>query len=153
MSEVRSVDRLDALPLLDGLTHTQRAAIAGISKITTYGPGHRLFDENGPADRCWVVLSGCVVIDAQVPSRGRVALQSLGPGELVGWSWFVPPFRWHFGAEVVSATRAAVIDTGQLRALADADPEFGYRLSQILVEALLNRLQATRMRLLEIEHA
>jgi CRP/FNR family cyclic AMP-dependent transcriptional regulator len=150
VNDVRWLDHLDALPLLEGLTHTQRVALAGVSTIATYEPGHRLFDEHGSADRCWVVLSGCVVVDALVPPRGHVALQSIGAGELVGWSWFVPPYRWHFGATVVSPTRAAVMDAEQLRALAGADPEFGYRLSQILVAALLNRLQTTRMRLLEL---
>ncbi|GAB2817599.1 Crp/Fnr family transcriptional regulator [Lentzea nigeriaca] len=141
---------LDALPLLTRLSHTQRAAIAGVSRIETYEPGTRLFEEGGLADQCWVVLSGCVMIDTVVPPRGRITLQSIGPGELLGWSWLVPPYRWHFGATVVSPTRAAVVDTGALRVLADEDPALGYQLSLILIDALLNRLQATRIRLLDL---
>lgn len=143
---------LDDLPLLAGLTPTHRAAVAGISTIETYAPGHRLFDEGGVADRCWVVLSGCVMIDAATPSSGRVALQSLGHGELVGWSWVVPPHRWHFGATVVSPTRAVVVDAVKLRELADADPELGYRVALVMVGALVNRLQTTRIRLLDLQH-
>jgi CRP-like cAMP-binding protein len=141
---------LDALPLFTRLSHTQRAAIAGVSRIVTYEAGTRLFDEGGVADQCWVVLTGCVVIDTVVPPRGRVALQSIGPGELLGWSWLVPPYRWHFGATAVTPTRAAVVDTGALRVLADEDPALGYQLSLILIDALLNRLQATRIRLLDL---
>ncbi|MCP2250478.1 Crp/Fnr family transcriptional regulator [Lentzea aerocolonigenes] len=141
---------LDALPLLTRLSHTQRAAIAGVSRIETYEAGTRLFDEGGLADQCWVVLTGCVVIDTVVPPRGKVALQSIGPGELLGWSWLVPPYRWHFGATAVTSTRAAVVDTGALRVLADEDPALGYQLSLILIDALLNRLQATRIRLLDL---
>ncbi|SFR02125.1 Cyclic nucleotide-binding domain-containing protein [Lentzea waywayandensis] len=141
---------LDTLPLLTNLSHTQRAAVAGVSRIESYDSGTRLFEEGGLADQCWVVLSGCVVVDTVVPSRGRVAVQSIGPGELLGWSWLVPPYRWHFGATVVSPTRAAVVDTGALRQLADEDPAFGYQLSLILIDALLNRLQATRLRLLDL---
>ncbi|MGW4213588.1 Crp/Fnr family transcriptional regulator [Lentzea sp. NPDC004789] len=141
---------LDALPLLTNLSHTQRAAIAGVSRIETYEPGIRLFEEGGLADQCWVVLSGCVMIDTVVPPQGRMVLQSIGPGELLGWSWLVPPYRWHFGATVVSPTRAAVVDTGALRTLADEDPALGYQLSLILIDALLNRLQATRIRLLDL---
>jgi CRP/FNR family transcriptional regulator, cyclic AMP receptor protein len=141
---------LDTLPLLTNLSHTQRAAVAGVSRIETYEPGTRLFDEGGLADQCWVVLSGCVMVDAAVPQRGPVAVQSIGPGELLGWSWLVPPYRWHFGATVVSPTRAAVVDTGALRQLADEDPALGYQLSLVLIEALLNRLQATRIRLLDL---
>lgn len=141
---------LDALPLLARLSHTQRAAIAGVSRIETYDQGVRLFDEGGLADQCWVVLSGCVTIDTTVPRNGRMVLQSIGAGELVGWSWLVPPYRWHFGATVVTPTRAAVVDTAALRRLADDDPALGYQLSLILLDALLNRLQATRIRLLDL---
>jgi CRP-like cAMP-binding protein len=141
---------LDTLPLLTNLSHTQRAAVAGVSRIETYEPGTRLFEEGGLADQCWLVLSGCVMIDTVVPPRGRIVLQSIGPGELVGWSWLVPPYRWHFGATIVSPTRAAVVDTAALRTLADEDPALGYQLSLILIDALLNRLQATRMRLLDL---
>lgn len=146
----RPMTELDALPLFANLSHTQRAAIAGVSRIETYEPGTRLFEEGGLADQCWVMLAGCVMIDTVVPARGRTTVQSIGPGELVGWSWLVPPYRWHFGATVVSPTRAAVVETGALRMLADEDPALGYQLSLILIEALLNRLQATRIRLLDL---
>lgn len=151
MNAVDAVNGLTESPLLGTLSQTQRAAIAGLSRIETYQAGHRLFDEGGVADRCWVVFSGCVMVDATAPSRGRVAVQGIGPGELVGWSWLVPPHRWHLGATVVSPTRAVVVDAVRLRALADADPELGYRLSLVLVGALLDRLQATRSRLLELQ--
>jgi CRP/FNR family cyclic AMP-dependent transcriptional regulator len=141
---------LDTLPLFTNLSHTQRAAVAGVSRLETYEAGTRLFDEGGFADQCWVVLTGCVTVDTVVPQRGRVAVQSIGPGELLGWSWLVPPYRWHFGATVVSPTRAVVVDTAALRQLADEDPALGYQLSLVLLGALLNRLQATRIRLLDL---
>ncbi|SFR03031.1 Cyclic nucleotide-binding domain-containing protein [Lentzea waywayandensis] len=142
---------LDSLPLLTGLSPTQRAAVAGVSTVETYAPGHRLFDEGGVADRCWVVLTGCVMIDHTTPGSGRVALQSLGHGELVGWSWAMPPHRWHFGATVVSPTRAVVVDAVRLRELADADPELGYRVALVMLETLVERLQTTRIRLLDLQ--
>jgi CRP/FNR family cyclic AMP-dependent transcriptional regulator len=84
-----------------------------------------------------------------VGRRPREARRCRGR-DVVGWSWLVPPYRWHFGATVVSPTRAAVVDTGALRALADEDPALGYQVSLILLDALLNRLQATRIRLLDL---
>ncbi|SDH59769.1 Cyclic nucleotide-binding domain-containing protein [Lentzea fradiae] len=140
---------LDALPLFACLSHTERAAIAGVSRIETYRSGTRLFDEGAPADRCWVVLSGCVVLDAADPAGGRVALQGIGPGELVGLSWLVPPHRWHFGGSVVSPTRAVAIDTAAVRELADDDPALGYRLSLVLLASMVERLHTTRLRLLD----
>lgn len=146
----KPMTELDSLPVFAKLSHTRRAAIAGVSRIVTYPPETRLFDEGGLADQCWVVVSGCIMVDTLAPGRDRVGVQSIGPGELVGWSWLVPPYRWHFGATVVSPTRAVVVDTAALRNLADDDPAFGYQLSLILIDALLSRLQATRIRLLDL---
>ncbi|GLY49840.1 cyclic nucleotide-binding domain-containing protein [Lentzea sp. NBRC 102530] len=144
---------IDTLPLFTNLSHTRRAAIAGVSRITTYAAGTRLFEEGGLADRCRLVPSGCVVVDAATGPHGRVAVESVGPGEIVGWSWLVPPYRWHFGAGVVSPTRAAVVDTAELRRLADEDPALGYQLSLVLLDAVLNRLQATRTRLVDLHRS
>lgn len=142
---------LDELPLLAGLSHTQRAAVAGVSTVETYVPGHRLFDEGGVADRFWVVLSGCVTIDHTAQPGGRVTLQSIGPGELVGWSWVVPPHRWHFGATVVSPTRAVMVDAVRLRELTDTDSELGHRVALVMVGALVDRLETTWIRLLDLQ--
>ena len=141
---------IDGLALLAELSHTHRAALAGISRREDYEPGARLFDQGSHADRCWILLKGCAVIDSDAPDHGRMAVQSVGPGELIGWSWLLAPHEWHFGATVVSPTTALVIDTGELRKLADADPELGYRFALIVIEVLLNRLQATRTRLLDL---
>jgi len=145
-----AMTELEDLPLLARLSHTHRAAIAGISRHVDYAPGTTLFEQGGPADKCWIILKGCAVVDTSTPTRDRLAVQSVGPGELLGWSWLLPPHRWHFSATTVSPTSAVVVDTVELRKLADADPTLGYRLTLILLEALLNRLQATRTRLLDL---
>ncbi|MFD5246090.1 Crp/Fnr family transcriptional regulator [Amycolatopsis sp. NPDC058340] len=137
-------------PLLAGLSETQRSTLAATGRIEDYEPGTRLFDESGEADRCWLIISGRVAVDTYIPHRGPVTLQSVGPGELLGWSWLIPPYRWHFGAVAVAPTRALVLDAGQVRALVETDPELGYRLTRILLETLVDRLQATRLRLLDL---
>ncbi|MEV8438715.1 Crp/Fnr family transcriptional regulator [Actinosynnema sp. NPDC051121] len=144
------IPQLERLPLLGALTPTQRAVLAGTGKLEEYRPGSRLFEEGQPADRGWIVLCGCVMVDITAPGRGTVAVQGIGPGELLGLSWFVPPYRWHFGATVVSPTRAVVFEAARLRALAEEDPALGYRLSLVITEAMLNRLQSTRLRLLDL---
>jgi len=120
-----AMTELDGMPLLAPLSHTHRAALAGISTREDFDPGTRLFEQGTPADRCWILIKGCAVVDSDTPGKGRMAVQSVGPGELLGWSWLLPPHRWHFGATVVSPTTAVVVDTGELRKLADADPVLG----------------------------
>lgn len=80
----------------------------------------------------------------------KSVVQTLGPGELLGWSWLVPPFRWDFGARAITTVTAAELDGGLLRELADKDPAFGYALTRALFEVLAHRLRATRARLLDL---
>ncbi|MFK0246030.1 cyclic nucleotide-binding domain-containing protein [Amycolatopsis azurea] len=137
-------------PILDGLTDLQRSSVIALSRIEDYETGTRLFDEGGQADRFWLIISGHVVVDTRLGSAGSSPVQSVGPGEPLGWSWLIPPYRWHFGAETVAPTRALVIDAEPLRTLISSDSALGFRFSLALLEALTNRLQGTRLRLLDL---
>ena len=55
-------------------------------------------------------------------------MQTLGPGDVLGLSWLVPPNRWHFTATAVEPITAVELDTVALRALAERDPALGYPL-------------------------
>ncbi|GAA0250951.1 cyclic nucleotide-binding domain-containing protein [Saccharothrix mutabilis subsp. mutabilis] len=138
------------LALFRPLAPAHRALIAASAHPEHHPAGTRLFDQDQPAEHSWVVLTGCVALDAAVPGRGAVTVQGVGPGELLGLSWLVPPHRWHFGATVVVPAHLARLDVARLRETAERDPEFGYRLSLVLAEAMLHRLQSTRYRLLDL---
>jgi CRP-like cAMP-binding protein len=141
---------LDATPLLARLDAAQRARVAGTGREVRLEPGRRLFDEGRPAVGCWIVCDGSVALDVQVPGRGTVVVQTLGAGDVVGWSWLVPPHRWQLGAVVTADTRAWEFDTERLRELADRDPALGYALALGVAETVLHRLYATRARLLDL---
>ena len=145
-----TVETLAKFPLLGELTAVQRAKVATTAREVTFPARHRLFDEGGPADGCWLIQSGRVALDTVIPGRGAVIVQTLGPGDVLGWSWLVHPRRWHFGAVALDAVTAVELDTVQLRALAEADPALGYHLALRLFDALLQRLQSTRARLLDL---
>ncbi|MGH3463271.1 MAG: Crp/Fnr family transcriptional regulator [Kribbellaceae bacterium] len=136
--------------VLGGLGPGEREVVLRTAREVTYDDGARLFDEGGRADRCWLIRHGRVALDTTIPGQGRVVLQTLGPGDLLGWSWLVPPYRWHFGACAVGTVQATELDAEQLRALADRDPRVGYALARQLLVIMLDRLQATRARLLDL---
>jgi CRP-like cAMP-binding protein len=136
--------------VLGGLSPGEREVVLRTAREVTYDDGARLFDEGGRADRCWLIRQGRVALDTTIPGQGRVVLQTLGPGDLLGWSWLVPPYRWHFGARAVGTVQATELDAERLRALADRDPRVGYALARQLLVIMLDRLQATRARLLDL---
>lgn len=143
-------ERIADLPIFAQLSPAERTLVARAARDVHYPVGRRLFSAGEPAHGCWIVHGGLVALDMPVPGRGDVVIQTLGAGDLLGWSWLVPPFQWHFGAITVEPVGAALLDTVQLRALAEQDPRFGHLLTLSLFESLLHRLQATRSRLLDL---
>jgi CRP-like cAMP-binding protein len=110
----------------------------------------RIFEEQGTADRFWVIRSGAVTLDLKVPGRRPVTVDTLGPGDLLGWSWMFAPYTWDFGAEALSPVRAYEFDGAQVRALCDAEPALGLALVRAVAEVLAHRLQNARTRLLDL---
>jgi len=145
-----SAEELASFPLFDALTQSQLTAIADLSRTVTFAAGERLFYEGQDAQHCWLIRSGRVTLDTDLPGAGPLVIQTIGPGDLLGWSWLVPPYRWHFGATVSEPLVADEIDAVALRALADKDPTLGYPLVRALFRALLSRLNGTRARLLDL---
>ena len=84
------------------------------------------------------------------PGRVPLVIDRIGPGQAVGWSWMFPPYRWHFDARALEPVGAISVDAECLRAKAEADPAFGYLLMKRIAAVMLDRLQATRVRLLDV---
>jgi CRP/FNR family transcriptional regulator, cyclic AMP receptor protein len=137
-------------PVLARLSPDELARLSATARTVRFGARERVFSEGQQAEGCWLIHNGRVALDVFIPGRGLVVVQTLGAGDVLGWSWLVPPYRWHFGASATKLTTATLLDTAQLRALADVDPGFGYALSRTLFEMMLQRLQATRARLLDL---
>ncbi|WP_433754583.1 Crp/Fnr family transcriptional regulator [Nocardia sp. CA-135398] len=145
-----TVDELSEFAHLGSLSRAELTALAATGRDVSYPAGHRLIVEGQPAQQCWLIRRGRILLDSPVPGRGDIVVQTLDSGDLLGWSWLVPPYRWHFGAVAGEPVHAIEFDATALTELAQGDPKFGYALTLMLFEALLDRLQATRARLLDL---
>jgi CRP/FNR family transcriptional regulator, cyclic AMP receptor protein len=137
-------------PFLEGLDPHHAAVLEGTARSVRFRAGTRIFDEGGPADRFWLLVDGHVQLEARLPERGAVIIESLPPASVLGWSWLFPPYAWHFGATAVANTSAIEFDAEQVRLACDADPALGYELLRRFVEVVVDRLQSTRIRLLDL---
>ncbi|MFJ6939665.1 Crp/Fnr family transcriptional regulator [Streptomyces sp. NPDC101118] len=127
-----------------------RARLMGAAREVNFDEGARLFREGGRADRFWIVRTGAVTLDVHVPGRRAAVIESLGPGELVGCSWLFRPYTWRLGAEAATPVRAYEFDAAAVRRLMDADTAFGSALGHWVGQVLAHRLQAARVRLLDL---
>jgi CRP/FNR family transcriptional regulator, cyclic AMP receptor protein len=137
-------------PFLAGLTDDQVTVLQAAACSVHLPAGTRIFDEGGVADRFWLLTDGFVHLDTVVPGRGGVIIESLAAGTVLGWSWLFPPHTWHFGAQAVEDTTAIAFDAAAVRAAMDADPALGHALSRRFIGVVVDRLQATRIRLLDL---
>ncbi|MEV4439547.1 cyclic nucleotide-binding domain-containing protein [Streptomyces sp. NPDC049577] len=136
--------------VLAAIPEQPRERLLALSREVSFDAGTRLFEEGGRADRFWIVRSGNVALDIHVPGRRAAAVETLGPGRMVGWSWLCPPHRWHLGAEAMSPVRAWEFDAAQVLELCERDHELDHALLMYVVEVIGRRLRAARTRLLDL---
>ena len=148
---MQTIDQLlRDVPLFSGLSEPELELIAGCGSNVNFKEGELLFKDGEEANTFYVLRHGSVALETFVPTRGAVTIETIDAGEVVGWSWLFPPHRWHFDARAVSLVRATSFDGACLRDKCMADPKLGYDLMFRFAQVLIERLQWTRQRLLDV---
>ena len=151
MAPMRTIDQVLAeLPVFEGLDPGYLEYIAGCGVNRVFEAGEHLFREGDPANSFFVIRHGRVALEIQAPGRGTLMIETLGEGALVGWSWLFPPYRCSFDARALELTRTVAFDGACLRGKCDEDRNLGYELMQRFASVMLERLQATRLQLLDV---
>jgi CRP-like cAMP-binding protein len=133
-----------------GMSEQHRIHLASGAGPFTASPGEYLGREGDPAQKFYLIESGHVAIGTHLGEYGEAPIQTVGPGEVVGWSWLLPPHRWQFDARALDAVRGLAFDAAWLRNECEQDHELGYHLLRRLVAAISGRLAATRLQRLDI---
>ncbi len=148
---MRTIDQLlHEHPFFAGLDPEVLTLLAGCATNRHTPAGEYLYREGEPADVFYVIRSGRATIETHNPVGGPVVIETVEAGEVLGWSWLIPPYRWLFDARAVEPTSHVVFDGKCLRDKCDADPEIGYHLMQRVAGVMYERLQAARVRLLDL---
>ncbi len=143
-------DLLAESPVFAGLQPAHLALIAGCGRNRVYEAGDVLFREGDPAESFYLLRRGRVMLSTHVPARGDIAIETIEPGDVLGWSWLHEPHRWHFDAVASEDCGVVVFDGVCLRGKCDADHELGYALLNRFAQVMIDRLQHTRLRLLDV---
>ncbi|MCX5087880.1 cyclic nucleotide-binding domain-containing protein [Streptomyces sp. NBC_00365] len=138
-----------ALRLLPALSPDHRARLMSLAREVSFPADGKIFEAGGTADRFWVVRSGTVSLYQKVVGERRISVATLGPGDLLGWSWLFPPHHWDFGAEAFSPVRAYEFDAAEVRTLCAQDPALELSLTRTIAAILAHRLETTRAALIE----
>jgi CRP/FNR family cyclic AMP-dependent transcriptional regulator len=137
-------------PFLKGMTPPYIELIAGCATSVRFNKGDYIFREEEEADRFYLIRHGLVALDVYVPHRGPVTIDTIQEGEVLGWSWLFPPYRWHFDARALQLTRAVAFDGKCLRERCDEDVNLGYDLVKRFSLVIMQRLHSARLQLLDL---
>jgi len=137
-------------PFFKGLAARHIQLIVGCAKNVRFEAGKIVFHEGDPADQFYFIREGLVAVELMIPQRGFTTLQTVGEGEVLGWSWLLAPYRWRFGARTLQPTRALAFDGKCLRGKCEEDHDLGYELLKRLTNVVTERLEATRLQLLDL---
>ncbi len=127
-----------------------RAALAALGELRSIPAGEILMREGQPSDFMAVVVGGRVALRVRVPERGAVSILTVEPGDVVGWSALVPPYRATSTAIALTDTELAYFDGPTLRAALDDDDSLAAELYPVVLSAVARRLEGTRQQLLDL---
>lgn len=137
-------------PFFQDMPDEVREVVVGCCSNVHWRPGEFLFQEGGPSDHFYLIRQGTVAVELHVPGRPSVVVENIGEGEIIGWSWLVPPFRWSFDARAVEQVRAIAIDGACLRRKIAENHELGFHLYQRFIPVMGRRIAESRLRIVEL---
>jgi CRP/FNR family cyclic AMP-dependent transcriptional regulator len=137
-------------PFLKGLKSEHLELLVGCASNVRFEPGAFIFRQGQEANAFYIVRDGKVAIEVFGAQRGAIAIDTVGEGDVLGWSWLIPPYHWRFDAKAVEPTRAIALDGRCLRTKCDSDFELGYELMKRFAQVIEQRLDATRWQLLDV---
>ena len=137
-------------PFLRNLEPAYLALVAGCASNVRFEPGELLFREGEEANAFFIIREGKVSVEIFSAERGSLIIDTLGEGDVLGWSWLIPPYNWHFDARAIDRTRAIALDGKCLRTKCEQDHHLGYELLKRFADIIEQRLQATRLQLLDV---
>ncbi len=138
------LDTFASHDFLRGLDQQHLMRLASGVRPFSMTPGGYLARQDGPAETFYLIQSGRVEILSRKEDSDRVVVETVGPGEVVGWSWLLPPHRWQFDCRAVDQVQGLAFDAEWLRELCEQDHELGYHLLKHLLAVVARRLAASR---------
>jgi CRP-like cAMP-binding protein len=132
-----------------GLNSRQLQLLAVSALEMKFETGAKIFEEGSPANRFYLILTGRVELSAEMEDRNVIPVQTLGPGDDLGWAWLFPPYSMHFTARALEPTTAIFFYGTRLREQCEQDHELGYQVMKRIAEVATQSLRATQRRLMQ----
>lgn len=136
-------------PLFADLADDQLMEVAGCATVQVFDANSMIIRDGQPATKLFLIRHGTVAVELTA-STGRIVLQTLHDGEVLGWSWVMQRKSWGFDGRAVTLVRAVVIDAVRLLDKMESNHELGYQVLRRMVGVMAQRLTAARLQMLDL---
>jgi len=137
-------------PFFAGLKREYLALVVGCAANVRFECDQFLFRDGQEADQFYIIRHGRIALEVFIPGSGPLAVDTYTDGEILGWSWLLPPYHWQYDARATQAVRAIALDGKCLRGKCEEDNGLGYELLKRFAHLMERRLHATRLQLLDV---
>jgi len=144
---------LTAHPFFKDLERKHVQLVTGCAMNVRFESGKFICREGEEASQFYLIREGKVSIEIFTPHRGHITIETVDEGNILGWSWLIPPYHWHFDARALKATRAIALDGKCLRKKCEEDHDLGYEFLKRFSNIMVQRLVSTRIQLLDLYDA
>ena len=138
---------------LKGLSESHTRLMVSCAKNVRFARGEFLLREGREATTFYLVRVGNIALEVNVPGRGVVLMETVGPDDVLGLSWLIPPYHFHLDARAVEPVVALAFDGTCLRGKMEADHDLGFALTKRLFEKAYRRLERVRLQRLDLYKA
>ena len=143
-------ETIDAHPFFHGLEPGLITEVAAHALELSFSTDAIIAREGTPAKSFYLVIEGKVALEVVAADHPQLTVQTVGPGEVFGWSWLVPPHRWRFDVRALKASRVIALDGERLRHALGRRPEWGYEFLIRFLPVLAERLENTQIQLMDL---
>ena len=137
-------------PLFADLEPQYTSLLVGCASNVRFEAGTYIFKEGDEANEFYLIRGGRVALEIFAPQRKPIIVETLSVGDILGWSWLLPPYHWKFHAHAIQDTRAIALDGKCLRTKCEQNHDLGYEVLKRFAQVVDRRLEATRIQLLDI---
>jgi CRP-like cAMP-binding protein len=110
---------------------------------------HVIFHEGDECHDFYLIVEGRVALEIEAPGH-TFRVQTLHAGDELGWSAILMGRGKHFQARALQPVQALAFDGATLLDACREDTAFGFALMYRMVGVVSERLQATRLQLLDM---
>ena len=141
--------RLRHHPFVAEFGHEHVEKLAALAREVRFDRDHVVFREGDESAEFYLIVTGLVALEIAAPGH-TFRVQTLFAGDELGWSALLMGRGKHFQARALERVDALAFDGGELLAACREDTAFGFAFMLRLLGVVAERLQATRLQVLDM---